>query len=251
MSNNNNFVSGSHDNSIIIWQVIGDKQWDCQQKLDGHQNYIFCLLLNNFDDLIISGSHDTKIKFWIKKDKWQCQQTITDHTNSVYSLSLNEQQNELISCSHDLQILVIESKKSDKQWSVTQKIKLDIFGFRLCFINDRQFTYQPYFKEQMYIYERDSNSNQYKKIKEIFVKFGSFSDDCLFPQQFIKSKCLLVNKNGQNVNLIRKKENGDFLIEKFIEFDTYNIFGQLSNDGEFLITWDNGSNEIQIRKFRE
>ncbi|CAD8081455.1 unnamed protein product [Paramecium primaurelia] len=251
MKKTNNFVSGSSDNSIIIWQVIANNQWNCQQILNGHSNWIFCLLLNNTDDLIISGSVDKTIKFWMKQNQWICQQTINDHAEQVYSLSLNEQQNKLISCSLDSQILIIEQSKLDKQWSVIQKIIVDQYGQRLCFINDNLFTFQPYCKDQMYIYEMDTNNKQYNKIKEIAVKCDSSYCDCLFPQQYRKSKCLLVNKNGKNVNLMRKKQNGDFIIQQSIQFGHQHIYGQLSDDGEYLITWDLGSKEIQIRKCKD
>ncbi|CAD8129380.1 unnamed protein product [Paramecium sonneborni] len=251
MQYTNNFVSGSGDNSIIIWKVIGINQWQCQQILNGHSNAIFCLLLNNTDNLIISGSEDTTIKFWMKSDQWLCQQTITDHTHYLYSLSLNEQQNKLISCSYDSQILVIEKQHLARIWCVTQKIKVDYYGYRLCFINDDQFTFQPRCKEQMVVYELDSNTKEYKKTKEIAVKCGSSVEPRLFPQQYLASKCLLVNKNGKNVNFMRRKENGDFLIIQSIEFGHCDIYGQLSDDGEYLITWDYESKEIQIRKCRE
>ncbi|CAD8119142.1 unnamed protein product [Paramecium sonneborni] len=251
MRNTNDFISGSDDSLIIIWQANGNNEWNCQQKLNGHSNYIYCLQVSNNDDLIISGSGDKTIKFWIKQSQWLCQQTITDHTDSVYSLSLNDQQNKVISCSQDHQILVIEYSLLDKKWSVIQKIKIDQFGYRLCFINDSQFTFQPRCREKMYIYEIESNTKQYRKTKEITVKCGSNDDYLLFPQQYLKSKCLLVNKNGTNVNLMRKKENGDFIIEQSIEFDNQLIFGQLSQDGEYIITWDYVSKEIQIRKCQE
>ncbi|CAD8130361.1 unnamed protein product [Paramecium sonneborni] len=243
MKNTNNFVSGSGDNQIIIWQATGNYQWKCSQKLNEHSNEIFCLLLNNANNLIISGSRDTTIKFWMKKDQKLCQQTIEDHTDYVSSLSLNERQNKLISCSEDQQILIIEQQELNKQWFVTQKIQVDQFGLRLCFINDDQFAFQPKCKDQMHLYEIDINTKQYRKIKKIGVKCGSIDDVC--------SKCLLVNKNGRNVNLIRKKQNGDFIILQSIEFNTHLIYGQLSNDGEYLITRDKESKEIQIRKCRE
>ncbi|CAD8169861.1 unnamed protein product [Paramecium pentaurelia] len=251
MKNTNNFVSGSHDNSIIIWQEIGNSQWKCQQILNGHSNPIYCLQLNNTDDLIISGSLDNTIKFWMKQVNWMCQQTITDHTQQVYSLSLNDQQNKLISCSFDSQILVIEQQKLDNKWNVTQKIKVDTYGLRLCFISDNQFIFQPKCQKYMDIYEMDSNTKQYSKTKQIAVKYGSGGENILFPQQYLKSKCILVNKNGTNVNLMRKKENDDFIIQQYTEFNHKLIFGQLSDDGEYLITWDDKSKEIQIRKFRQ
>ncbi|CAD8128575.1 unnamed protein product [Paramecium sonneborni] len=116
--------------------VNGNNQWYYQQKLNQHLDLIFCLLLNNNDDLILSGSRDNTIKFWIKQNEWFCQQTINDHVNSVYSIIWDDQQNKLISCSYDKQILVIEYSQFDKNWSVKQKIKIDQQGYRLCFIND-------------------------------------------------------------------------------------------------------------------
>ncbi|CAD8129587.1 unnamed protein product [Paramecium sonneborni] len=103
----NNFVSGSYDNQIIIWYVNGNNEWKCQQKLNGHLDRILCLLIHNTDSLIISGSGDKTIKFWIKQNQWLCQLTITEHTDYICSLSLSEEQNKVISCSADSQILVI------------------------------------------------------------------------------------------------------------------------------------------------
>ncbi|CAD8082840.1 unnamed protein product [Paramecium primaurelia] len=64
----------------------------------------------------------------------------------------------------------------------------------------------------MHVYEMDSNTKQYNKTKEIAINFGSCFDICLFPQQYLKSKGLLVNKNGNYVNLMRKKENDDLIV---------------------------------------
>ncbi|CAD8197250.1 unnamed protein product [Paramecium pentaurelia] len=251
MNYSNNFVSGSNDQQIIIWQMVKQNKWKCQQKLNGHTNAIFCLLLNYSDDLIISGGLDNTIKFWMKQNRWVCYQNLTDHTHTVYSLSLNEEQNKLISCSYDQYILIIEYSKLNKQWSVTQKIKVNQFGQRLCFINDQQFAFQPFCKDYLQIYEMDRYTNQYKNIKQIAVKCGTCRDDNLFPQQYLKSKCLLVSKNGMYINLIRKKENGDFILEQSIQFGTQSSFGKLTDDGEYLITWESELKEMQIRKYQE
>ncbi|CAD8097696.1 unnamed protein product [Paramecium primaurelia] len=253
MKKSNHFVSGSYDKLIIIWQMNQNNQWTYQHKLYGHSDSISTLILNNNEDVIISGSYnnDSSIKFWNKQNGWLCQQTIKDHTHNVYSLSLNEKQDKLICCSQDQQILVIEYSQNDQIWNVIQKIKVEQYGYRLSFINDNQFTFQPYNKECMHVYENNSNNQQFVKINQITVKSGSNSCANLFPQQYLKCKCLLVNKNGQNINLIRKKENGDFVTEQTIQIDHHYIFGQLSDDGEYLITWDQKSKEIQTRKCKE
>ncbi|CAD8061546.1 unnamed protein product [Paramecium primaurelia] len=62
---------------------------------------------------------------------------------------------------------------------------------------------------------------------------------------------MLVNKNGSNISILRKKQNGRFVIEESIEFRACSIFGYMTDDGQCLITWDVNSKEIQIRKYQE
>ncbi|CAD8077812.1 unnamed protein product [Paramecium sonneborni] len=251
MKKSNEFISGSCDVQIRVWTNKQNHLWICQQILDGHCGYITCLILNNNENLIISGSEDKKIKFWIKQIKWECQQTITDHSKDVYGLSLNNQQNQLISCSYDNTILVIGKSWWNKKWSVIQKINVEKYGHRLCFINDNLFTFQPYAQDCMHIYEFNNQNKQFIKKKTFQVKCGTDYNSQLFPQQFIKSKNLLINKIGQFINLIKFKEDEEFLIEQSIDFETNCLFGSISDNGDYLITWDKKSEEIQIRKYTE
>ncbi|CAD8066617.1 unnamed protein product [Paramecium primaurelia] len=249
MLKSDKFVSGSFDSSIIIWQY-NFGQWTKQQQLTGHTNCILCLLVNNKEDLIISSSKDNTIKFWIKQnDSWQFQQTINEHTKSVHSLSLNEQQNQLISCSQDKQIFVIQ--EFGQKWIIKQRIELNQYGYRLCFINDNQFVFQPYCEELMQVYEFDQYIQQYKKTNEIPVKCGSSSDTSYFQLQYLKSKSLLFNKNGMFINILKKKGDNQFQVEQYISFDDHVNFGQISQDGNYMINWDMAKRRIQIRKYQE
>ncbi|CAD8131380.1 unnamed protein product [Paramecium sonneborni] len=251
MKKSSQFISGSEDSSIIIWSMNENNQWICKQKINGHSSYIYCLILNNNEDIIISGSADKKIKFWMEQNEWKCSQTITDHTSNVYGLSMNDQQNKVISCSGDKLILIIEQSSKDQKWNVVQNIKVEQFGNRICFMNDDVFTFQPVGKEYMHIYEINNTNKQYSKTKDIVLKSRYQDYNCLFPQQYIKQKCLLVNKNADNINLIRTNQNGHFITEQSIDFGTYNLFGSMSDNGDYLITWDEKSQEIQIRKYQE
>ncbi|CAD8123290.1 unnamed protein product [Paramecium sonneborni] len=236
--------------NIIIWSINNNNQWVCSQTIQEHNNRINCLIINNNEDLFISGSDDKTIKFWIKKNQWICLQTITDHQSEVYSLSLNEQQNQVISCGVDNLILIIEYSELNRNWIVIQKINVDCYGIRLCFIDDNLFTFKPYNGNLMYVYEKNSVSKQFTKTKDIIVNQGN-DYNILFPQQYIKQKQLLVNRHNEYVNFIRKRENGEFKLEQSIEFNTNLIFGSLSDDGDYFITWDESSKEIQIRKYTE
>ncbi|CAD8166674.1 unnamed protein product [Paramecium octaurelia] len=245
MKKTNQFISGDFEGSILIW-ANHDNQWICSQTAKQHNDLINCLIMNNNEDIMISSSEDKTIKFWTKKDQWMCQQTITDHKHWVFQLSLNEKQNQVISCGWDKLILVIEYSEQYKRWVVLQNIKIDCEGVRLCFINDNLFTFQPYQGNQMHIYEMNKERNQFIKTKNITVNQGEDAFG-FFQQQYIKSKQLLVSKH-QNFNLIRKQENDEFLVEQSIQLGSKDFYGQMSDDGEYLITWDASSKEIQIRR---
>ncbi|CAD8190912.1 unnamed protein product [Paramecium pentaurelia] len=250
MKKSNQFISGDCVGSILIWSNNINNQFNCQQKIQGHNDAIRCLILNTNEDILISSSSDETIKFWIKQNEWICQQTITNHTNWVDQLSLNDQQNQVISCGRDKQILVIEYSKQNLKWIVIQNILVEYNGRRLCFINNNQFTFQPNQGNLMHVYEMNSVTKQFTKTKDITVNQNY--DDCgLFPQQFIKQKQLLVDKHHKCLNLIRKTQNDEFKVEQSIQFDDYCLYGQMSDDGEYLITWDKSSKEIQIRKYTE
>ncbi|CAD8128832.1 unnamed protein product [Paramecium sonneborni] len=250
MKNQNQFLSGSYDSSVIIWSNEQHNQWISQQKLNGKTICINCLIVNNNEDLIVLGCYDRTIQFWIKENEWLCLQAITDHSSSVYGLSLNQQQNRIISCGYDNQILIIEQSQQNKEWIVIQKIKVEQYGYRICFIDNNMFTFQSFDKEQMSIFKMSSINKQYTQIQHISVKGGS-DFNCFFPQQYIKAKSILVNKNGEYTNLIRKKQNGEFLTQQSIHLGTSNLTGVMSEDGQYLITWDDKSKQIQIRKYNE
>ncbi|CAD8214309.1 unnamed protein product [Paramecium octaurelia] len=245
MKKSTQFISGSADKQIIIWSMDLHSQWICQYKLIEHSNYINCLILNNNEDQIISGSSDMTIKFWIKQNQWTCSQTIKDHMHYIVGLSLNEKQDRVISCGIDRLILIIEHQQKDQKWIVIQRISVEHHGYQLCFINDNVFTFQPKGKEYMFVYEINIKNKQYSQTNQIDVKSHSDSCQYWFAQQYLN------RNNGKNVNLIRRNQNGHFITQQSIQFENYNIFGSVSEDGEYLMTWDEKSEKIQIRRYSQ
>ncbi|CAD8114855.1 unnamed protein product [Paramecium primaurelia] len=243
------FLSGSGDKQIILWSINQNKQFFCKQKLQGHNDSINCLIMSENEELIVSGSSDKTIRFWAKNSQssWNCQQILSVHKNPVNSISLNQSSTQLISCAQNENFIIISQQQVDRLfWEVISTIQVDQWGYRLCYINNLMFTFQPKSKEQMYIYEIDDKKGQFKKTKELTIKAGHCS--MYFPQQYIKSKSILLNKNGNHVNLIRKLENQEFATEQSIDFGTQYIYGTMSQDGDYLITYDDQTREIQIRK---
>ncbi|CAK59316.1 unnamed protein product (macronuclear) [Paramecium tetraurelia] len=250
MKKSNQFISGSEgDGLIIIWSLNPNNEWLISEKLIEHSAGIRCLILNDNEDLIVSCDLDDTIFFWVKQqqqNQWILQQTI--NKQSVCALSINQQQNKLILCGQDDQILILEFQKSNKIWVAKQKVSKK--GIRICFIEDNLFTIQTYQNEILEVYEM-KNKSKFTKTKDVQVLRGQQEECPLFPQQYIKSKCLLVSKNCQYVNIIKIKENGEFITQQSIEFQSSKLYGCMSDDAQYLITWDNVSKEIQIRKHQE
>ncbi|CAD8157741.1 unnamed protein product [Paramecium pentaurelia] len=263
MKNSQNFVSGSRDDTIIIWSInliskslILNKLYINSQGEKG----VLCLIINKNEDLIISGYQDSTIKFWKKvfnTQQWMCCQIIRDHFWEVFALSLNEDQNKIISCGYDKFILIISQQtiETEQKWIVIQKIELNNFGCRLCFINNYLFTFQPYQSSELLIYEFNKSQQQFNETpKRLHVEGRGQACASLFPQKFIYQQNLLISKNGYKVNflkLVKIDDNIDFILDSSLDFGDNCIYGNVSENGEYFVTWDEQSKEIQIRKFQQ
>ncbi|CAK94691.1 unnamed protein product (macronuclear) [Paramecium tetraurelia] len=250
------FISGS--SSVKIWSSNLLSNPKFLLKLQEHSSNIQCLALrNSTPSVIISGSKDCNIKFWYQKEnQWICLQTIREHSNIVSGLSLNQEGNSLISCGDDNQILIIKCT-DEQRWNVVQKIQGH--GVRLSFISQESFAFQPWQSDKLELYTYEPQIGQYQKNKEIAIKGSKQFCTHLFPCSFIPSKHILLSKNAYNLNLIRLNTSSSILhgkLEQAIEFNYPNnwlgtIFGTMSENGDFLITWDSQSKQIQIRKYKE
>ncbi|CAD8206680.1 unnamed protein product [Paramecium octaurelia] len=241
------FISGGQDRVILIWS-FENKLWICQQRIDAHSDWVSHLIINKNNTLIISSSGDKTIQFWNKGDLWKRSQTITAHLNTVNSLSLNDAEDQLISCSCDHTIKIFESKNSN--WIILQTIKVDKLGFRLCFINNFTFVFQSENSINLSVYKFSQSDGLYQHIKNVLIENGNYCGN-LFPSKYIRSKNIILNKNGNKVNLIKIPSDEEFILEEVIDFGTRAIFGNISYDGQYIATWDKNTKQIQIRKYVE
>ncbi|CAD8081430.1 unnamed protein product [Paramecium sonneborni] len=169
------------------------------------------------------------------------------HKEQIRCISFNESQNYLISCGDDNLINIYKLEKINKQWTTIQQIKVDQCGYRLCFIGENQFVFQPRCSAKLEVYQYYNDDYKYKKILEQQVQTSQYCNH-LFPQKWVKSKSILLNKAGNYLNVIKVHQNGQFLIEQVIDFGTACFYGTISEDGNDIITWDYESNQIQIRR---
>ncbi|CAD8187692.1 unnamed protein product [Paramecium octaurelia] len=250
------FISGS--SCIKIWSQNQQANPKFLIKLSEHSSNIQCLALRNLNSrVIISGSKDKNIKFWYQSEaQWICKQTIREHSNAVCGLSLNQEGDTLISCGEDNVINIIKCQ-DDHHWNVIQKLEGQ--GVRLSFICKDTFAFQPWQGSKLELYTYSAQTGLYYKYQELPIQGCRQFCAYLFPCFFVSSKNILLSKNGYNLNFIKFKINSSQFegkLEQAIEFDypnnwQGNIFGTMSEGGDFLITWDSKTKQIQIRKYKE
>ncbi|CAD8165294.1 unnamed protein product [Paramecium pentaurelia] len=250
------FISGSRDGSIIIWPTSLMKYPKYIMKFKGHSNWINCVVLQPLNqDLIISFSKDSTIKFWSVSNT-SCMQTIRLINQDIYSSSINNQGNKLIACSNNNQILVLEEISCFK-WIITQRIVVQNFGYRLSFITNNIFAFQSHKQANLQIYYLNALNQTFSKMMDVQIQGGDQPCNLYFPMIYVPSKNCLLVKNGYKLNLIsivlsKEEELLECKLQQVIDFKKVlwsQIFGTISQDGQFLITWDYKSFLIQIREY--
>ncbi|CAD8203974.1 unnamed protein product [Paramecium pentaurelia] len=245
----NQVLIGNSNGTIKIFQKNGINNCRYLIKSKEHKGFITQLIINKDEQLLISSSIDGKIKFWNSTQLINCIQTIDCNLDGVLGISLNQSENQLISCGKQHKIVVMQKSNINQLWFISQEIQVQSYGYRLSFIQDNAFTYQPFFIEKLEIYQSNQENLLYNKINEVNVKKCYM--DCLFPQIFIKNKSLLINKMGNLIYIFQIKDLTDIVQVQIIDFNTYNIYGAVSDDGDFLFTWDDNTDLITIRKLEE
>ncbi|CAD8204554.1 unnamed protein product [Paramecium pentaurelia] len=265
---NKTFIISSQDCSIFIWTLNLMNNPKFIFKLKDHKSWINCIILHPLqEDLIISGSKDTTLKFWSLSTpslpfNWFLKQTITQHKYEIYGLSLNQEGNKLISCQgHGLIFIMQGSNKSF--WKVIQTIGTNSYGYRINFITNNIFVFQPCMSNSLQIFIKNVNTGNYQHARYLRYKKSQYNCQTSFPARYLPDRQLLLIKHGDTLNLIKfiffesqlYQQDCNCILEQCLEFNSneFNggLYGGLSENGDILVTWDSKSQEIQIRQFKE
>ncbi|CAD8068098.1 unnamed protein product [Paramecium primaurelia] len=242
MKHQNQFLTYSFG-FIQIWGKNIYGNWNCFQELPDI-NLNECLIVNEAEDLIILNS-DNVIRFYEKINKWKLQQQLNVHSQQICTMSLNSEQNKLISSGYDNFICIME-KYENNQWILNQKIPLLFYGQALCFITNNIFAFQSKEGKNIQIYRFNEQLHCFKCESETQVIGNSDNQEKILI--YNPEKQILFNKTNNYIHIIKVKENGELQVGQSINFYTNQIGFTLSQDGNYLITWDNYTNGIQIRK---
>lgn len=93
----------------------GNFQGTHQNSIGEHSGRVFCLLLINRDNLLISGSEDRTIKIWNVSENNADLMTLRGHNDSLLSLAFSEKDHMIISGSKD---------KTIKQWNLKNGMEI-------------------------------------------------------------------------------------------------------------------------------
>ncbi|CAD8188645.1 unnamed protein product [Paramecium pentaurelia] len=258
----NFFLSGS-EHLINIWAPDDQLMpycWQSKFKIEWTYSKINCVIIHPNENLIISGDNEN-VKLWQQQDQYVCQQIINEHKMPIYGLSISPDGKKLISIGADQNLFVMTGLEKETL-QVIQKIQFNELLLRICFITNQIFTLQSSKSstgsKNLQIFKMDLNE-KFQIAKNISLQGKGQHDlgDC--QPNYIPSKQILMIKSGYSINIIRfilynpqfKGLDGEFdcQLEQSINFGHDWVFGTISHDGQFLITWDSKSHKTQIKKY--
>ncbi|CAD8116410.1 unnamed protein product [Paramecium primaurelia] len=240
----NSFISG--DVTIRCWKQQDSTKWISSQPYEEHKLFVKCLLLNSNEDLLFSGSDDESIKVWkvdFNKNILKYIYSLNKHEGYVLALSLNYSETQLVSCAKGKnQIIIWERKEQDKyefKYFVKQSIQEQ--GKKVRFIKENQFIWVTSCKEidKFYVFELKEGVFQEIQEKTIdLVTNNQILDECRFPIMYNKDKNLIIIRHKTYFYIIREMNNGNFKIVDQFNCDSYSIYGNMTNNGQYLVYWD-------------
>ncbi|CAD8129502.1 unnamed protein product [Paramecium sonneborni] len=148
-------------------------------------------------------------------------------------------------------------------WKVIQQIGGGNCGYRVNFITNNIFVCRPCRSNSLHMYIENSNTGKYQQARDFRYKKYQYECQTQFPARYFPQRYLLLIKHGDTINLIKfnffesllYQQDCNCILEQCLEFNSnqFNggLFGGVSENGEFLVTWDSRSLQILIRQFKE
>ncbi|CAD8203422.1 unnamed protein product [Paramecium octaurelia] len=242
----NSLISCSGDKTIRCWQQLNQDDWISSQPYQQHRDYVWCIILNSNEDLLFSGSKDKSIKVWkvdFNQNSLKFLYSLDEHNNFVVSLSLNQSENQLVSCARDQNQIIIWERRENDQFEFKYFVKQSIQeqGYKVKFIKDNQFIWITGGEkiDKFYIFELKLGVFQENQDKTIqLIINNQYYDQYRFPIIYNKERNLILVRHKTYIYIIREINDGNYKIYDQLNCDTTLIFGTISNNGQYLVYWD-------------
>ncbi|CAD8128761.1 unnamed protein product [Paramecium sonneborni] len=235
------FISGGFDQNIIIWKQINEQQWE-STCICNSGSEVFNFYLNKNEDQLFSSHLDGSIKIWlVSKDlnSLSLNQTLHKHKKQVGQISINEEESQMVSCSSDKKIIIWE-QDNNKKWQFKYFVNktVDDSGERIIYLDKDTITWKQIQKGIIHIFHQENNIFVEKKDQQINLKAIEFADYmCLCPFIFNRKKQILIIKHHNYMNIFKYENSQLTQIEEPIQFENFSFFGNLTQDGKFLVIW--------------
>ncbi|CAD8200161.1 unnamed protein product [Paramecium pentaurelia] len=249
----NFFISGAEDKTIRCWKQLNQTEWISSQPYQQHTDFVTCIILNSNENILFSGSKDKSIKAWkvdFNKNILTYMYSLDKHDNKVMALSLNQSETQLVSCGQNKNQIIIWEKGKQNEFQFKHFVKQSIQeeGLKIQFIKENQFIWITGGKEKdkLQVFELKEGGyieNQDKAIQ--LITNNLIVDQYLFPIVYNKERNLIIVRHKTFIYIIREMDNGKFEIVDQLNCDTIEIYGTITNNGQYLIYWDQKIKDIQ------
>ncbi|CAD8192395.1 unnamed protein product [Paramecium pentaurelia] len=254
--NINWFITGSIDCRIIGWREISSsKQWESLQPCEA-QSIVWCLLLNQNEDKILSGHSNGSIKFWnlnTDKNKLMFHYQLNKHSKHIGQMSMNEDETQLVSCSDDKTIIVWEKKANERRFKfkqVLENLKNDN-GFRVCFLNQDTIAWCQENQGSIHIYKQQTEGFVEKTDLQINLKYLNQKDgQSLFPSIYNKVKQIFILKHNKYVYILSNQKQSLQIQSEPIDCRSCKNYGNITEDGNYLIIWNDETLSFHVYELK-
>lgn len=107
-------VSASNDKTLICWEKIENGTWKERKRMEGHEDFVYCLAWNPDGKYIISGSTDNTLWIW-DVESGERLFHLTEHTNYAHGVAWSPDGNFIASASCDGKIIIWDAQNLPKR----------------------------------------------------------------------------------------------------------------------------------------
>ncbi|CAD8110867.1 unnamed protein product [Paramecium sonneborni] len=240
---NSQYFISCCDQIIKFWSINGINNQRNITKIRQIDSCYSCYAISDQNQQVVVGM-EKKIQFIQMDDQWKVSQYIENHNDQIYNLSFNDSETILISCGGDYKISIIQN--FNRLWKIIQIINVDGFGNQAAFIGDNTFIFHPWCSKQMFQYKLIQKNNQmfYLSNSRLMDGEGDLCNLCF--SQYIKQKQLFIKQDMCSILIFQVIENSELQFLQSLIFQSIQIQATMSNDGKYLITWDEATQNIQV-----
>ncbi|CAD8149948.1 unnamed protein product [Paramecium pentaurelia] len=230
-------ISASQDCQIRLWKQNINESWSSSQSSQEHLGCINCIIMNYSEELLFTGSSDLSIKVWkinIDLNELKLLYQLNKHTKNIIGLTLTPNENVLASSGLDNQIII---------WCKSQQES----GCRLSFINDNKLIWVSRSNEVMHIFQAQDGIFRENTKQKLNLNCSPMCHEQFnFPIYYNQESKIIALKNKFHFYIIKEQLDGHFQILQSIELLSTTTYGTVTNDGRFIVLWNNVSKSYQI-----